>query len=176
MQGPGAQPCHLCRSSSTPGKLPPRAVFVFTCPVCKRARRGRFQSQPQNSGRSQPASPAPGYAPHPAAELWVPAPWSAPMGAGTPKCSRILPALPGLPLPCASSAMPECRRARPRFHRTPSPSAVPGRQENRGQAKGKGRAATPLTLIPSPSPGLVPNLQPGQDPNRSRIELHLPGS
>lgn len=114
---PRARPCHLCRSSSTPGKLTPRAVFAFTCRVCRHARRGRFQRQPHRGAPRR----APGQAPHPAA--------------GPRERSRILRALPA---PWAGRRGP---RAAGRLR-----SALPGQRGSRGQGQreGEGEASRPL--------------------------------
>lgn len=90
--GPRAQPCHLCRSSSTPGKLPPRAAFAFTCPVCKRAWRGRFQSQPRTAAIP---GPSPRLRAQWSGNCLLPAAWQR----GAPMCH-------GRPLPS-----PHCRAA-----------------------------------------------------------------
>ena len=132
--GPRAQPCHLCRSSSTPGKLTPQAVFAFTCLMCKHAWRGRFQSQPQTAA-IHGLFPCFRVCSSPRCEA---------VGAGTPKWSRILPALPGPPLPRASRETLERGRASPCFHRTPSLSALLGQQGSRGQGKREGQASHPL--------------------------------
>lgn len=162
--GPRAQPCHLCWSSSTPGKLPPRAVFAFTCPVCKRARRGRFQSQPQNSGRFQPAFPAPRnltllqgrgcrhpqVQPHSHGLAWA-APavrWQrdARVSQGTATLS--------------SDAFPFC-------------AARAAGKERAGKGEGKSSHHLDPRSFSFPE---VPNLQRSKDTNPARIKLHLPGS
>lgn len=62
--------------------------------------------------------------------------------------------------------MPECGTAPPRFHQTPSPSALPGSGKQRERQMGRGG-----------QPPTRPSLrQPGQDPNSLHIKLHSPVS
>lgn len=122
---PRARPCHLCRSSSTPGKLTPRAVFAFTCRECRHAWRGRFQRQPHRGAPRR----APGQAPHPAA--------------GPRERSRILPALPA----------PRGGGERPEGGRTPSLGAAGAAGKQRARPTGRGRGGQPppwpsLLLLP----------------------------
>lgn len=122
------------RSSSTSGKLTPRAVFAFTCPVCKHAWRGRFRSQPQTAAIHGP-SPCSGARSSPRRGA---------VHAGTPKRSRMLPALPRL---CADREMPECGRAKPCFHLIPSLSDAFPLWGSRGQGKWEGEANRPFDTL-----------------------------